>query len=142
MNVVNDLDIRWQQRLKNYQKALKHLETVVALSKERQLSDIEKQGLIKAFEFTFELAWNVMRDYFIYQGNVSITGSRDAIREAFKRELIIDGEGWMKMIISRNNSSHTYNEDVADEIVTDVVSRYFESFQEFNKRMQGLVHDE
>jgi hypothetical protein len=44
------------------------------------LNELEEQGLIQAFEFTW--AWNVMKDYFEYQGNTTITGSRDATREA------------------------------------------------------------
>jgi len=80
-------DIRWKQRLSNYQRVLQQLSDAVALGKQRPLSNLEQQGLIKAFEFTHELAWNVMKDYFQYQGNSSITGSRDAIREAFQRDL-------------------------------------------------------
>ncbi|SEF46462.1 Nucleotidyltransferase substrate binding protein like [Algoriphagus boritolerans DSM 17298 = JCM 18970] len=75
--------IRWQQRLTNYSKALRQLERAVALSRERELSDLEEQGLIQAFEFTHELAWNVLKDFFAFQGNPDITGSRDASREAF-----------------------------------------------------------
>lgn len=86
------------------------------LGRQRPLSEIEQLGLIKAFEFTHELPWNVMKDYFEYQGNTSITGSRDATREAFRRNLIDDGEGWMEMLQSRNKTSHTYNQEVADEI--------------------------
>jgi len=56
-----------------------------------------KQGLIKSFEFTHELAWNVIKDFFFYQGNSSIMGSRDASREAFSKGLIDDGSTWMKM---------------------------------------------
>ncbi|MCU0401987.1 MAG: nucleotidyltransferase substrate binding protein [Algoriphagus sp.] len=100
--------IRWQQRLSNYSKALRQLELAVELSKERPLSNLEEQGLIQAFEFTHELAWNVLKDYFAFQGNPDITGSRDASSEAFRRGLIEDGEGWMEMIKSRNQSSHTY----------------------------------
>nr|VFJ60551.1 MAG: nucleotidyltransferase substrate binding protein, HI0074 family [Candidatus Kentron sp. DK] len=74
------LDIRWRQRFDNYRRALARLRDAVSLRKKRPLSDLEQQGLIKAFEFTHELAWNVMKDYFEYQGNTSITGSRDAIR--------------------------------------------------------------
>ena len=80
-------DIRWKQRLSNYQRVLQQLSDAVALGKQRPLSNLEQQGLIKAFEFTHELAWNVMKDYFQYQGNSPITGSRDAIREAFQRGL-------------------------------------------------------
>ena len=136
--IPNDIDIRWQQRLGNFQKALQQLDSAVALSRRRELSDLEKQGLIKAFEFTHELAWNVMRDFFIYQGNTSITGSRDATREAFQKELIADGEGWMEMIRSRNLTSHTYNQAVADEIVAKVTGLYHSLFQAFETRMQDL----
>ena len=106
-------DIRWQQRLNQYQKALAQLNEAVELSRKRALSRIERQGLIKAFEFTHELAWNVMKDFFVWQGNTAITGSRDATREAFAKGLITDGEGWMEMIKSRNHTSHTYNEETA-----------------------------
>ena len=76
-------DIRWQQRLASYHKARQRLVSAVQLAAARPLSDLEKQGLIQAFEFVFELAWQVMKDYFLYQGNPEISGSRDAIRSAF-----------------------------------------------------------
>jgi nucleotidyltransferase substrate binding protein (TIGR01987 family) len=110
----------------------------VELSRQRPLSELEEQGLIQAFEFTHELAWNVMKDYFEYQGNTSITGSRDATREAFRRTLITDGEGWMEMIQSRNKTSHAYNREVADEIAEKVTDAYHDLFMAFEKRMQDL----
>lgn len=131
-------DIRWQQRFSHYQKALQQLSSAVKLSQQRPLSELEEQGLIQAFEFTHELAWNIMKDYFEYQGNTSITGSRDATREAFRRTLITDGEGWMEMIQSRNKTSHTYNREVADEISAKVTDVYHDLFMAFEKRMQGL----
>ena len=135
---MNHQDIRWQQRFSNYQKALLQLSNAVELSRQRPLSEIEKQGLIKAFEFSHELAWNVIKDYFEYQGNTSIMGSRDAIREAFQKNLIADGEGWMEMIQSRNKTSHTYNQEVADEIADKVIAIYHDLFKTFEKRMQDL----
>ena len=102
---MNNLDIRWQQRLDHYKKALRQLESSVELSRRRPLSELEKLGLIKAFEFTYELAWNVMKDYFEYQGTTSLMGARDAVREAFQKGMIADGEGWMEMIQSRNQTS-------------------------------------
>lgn len=133
-------DIRWQQRLQNYQRALAQLQKAVDLSKTRNLSELEQQGLIQAFEFTHELAWNVMKDYFVYQGNTSITGSRDAVREAFAVDLIADGQGWMDMIKSRNQSSHTYNLETADAIVKDVVERYAALFESFAQHMEALAY--
>jgi len=133
-----DQNLRWVQRLSNYAMALQQLSNAVELATQRPLSDLEKQGLIQAFEFTHELAWNVMKDYFVFQGNPAITGSRDAVRESFNKTLIEDGEGWMEMIKSRNQSSHTYNQRVADEIVEKVINHYHALFTAFLHHMQDL----
>ena len=135
---MSELDIRWQQRLANYAKALEQLGNAVTTSQQRMLSELEKQGLIQAFEFTHELAWNVMKDYFAYQGNPGISGSRDAAREAFQKGLVEDGEGWMEMIKSRNQTSHTYRQQVADEIAGLILRRYFPLFQQFLTTMNRL----
>ena len=135
---MSELDICWQQRLANYAQALDQLGNAVATSQQRMLSELEKQGLIQAFEFTHELAWNVMKDYFAYQGNPGISGSRDAAREAFQKGLVEDGEGWMEMIKSRNQTSHTYRQQVADEIAGLILRRYFPLFQQFLTTMNRL----
>ena len=139
--IMRNSDIRWVQRLQNFRKALAQLNNAVALSQHRELSDLEEQGLIQAFQFTHELAWNVMRDYFLYQGNDSIHGSRDATREAFQKGLIRYGDGWMEMIKSRNQTSHTYNEETAKEIVDKITSVYILLFNEFRNGMESLNPD-
>ncbi len=135
-------DIRWIQRFSNYKKALVQLEAAVKISIERQLSDLEKQGMIQCFEYTHELAWNTLKNYLEYQGNNSIKGSRDATREAFKVELISDGEAWMDMIKSRNQSSHTYNEETAHDIVTAIINTYYPLFVELQTVIQNLIQKE
>lgn len=134
-------DMRWIQRLNNYQRALQQLTDAVSLGRQRPLSKLEQQGLIKAFEFTHELAWNVMKDYFKYQGNTSITGSRDAIREAFKQGLIKQGEQWMETIANRNRSSHTYDEEQANQLAEVIANHYLVLFQAFGHRMQELANN-
>jgi nucleotidyltransferase substrate binding protein (TIGR01987 family) len=136
---MKDQDIRWKQRFANFISALDNLTKAVALSKERELSNLEKQGLIQTFKFTHELAWKVMKDYFFDQGNNEITGARDAARMAFQNELIIDAEGWMDMIKSRNLSSHTYNNEVADEIAHEITERSAGLLDAFRLKMQDLL---
>ncbi|MBP6218634.1 MAG: nucleotidyltransferase substrate binding protein [Oligoflexales bacterium] len=131
--------IRWQQRFSNFLNAFSQLEMAVDLTKQRSLSELEKQGLIQAFEFTHELAWNILKDYLSYQGVFDLIGSRDTSREAFQRQLISQGEDWMEMIKSRNLSSHTYNKKIADEIIQLIISRYYKCFSEFKNKMQTLV---
>ena len=131
-------DIRWIQRLNNFLKALSQLENAVNLAYQRDLSELEKQGLIQAFEFTFELAWKVMKDYFYFQGNNSIHGSRDAIKEAFNNDLIKNGHLWMDMIVSRNKTSHTYDENTTSEIVDNIINKYYSAFVDFKNKMLEL----
>lgn len=133
-----DKDIRWEQRFYNYNKALAQLEKAVALADERALTELERQGLIQSFEFTHELSWNVIKDYFEYQGITSINGPKDAVRMAFNRELITEGDTWMEMIKSRNKTSHTYNEDTATEIEKKIKQQYIQLFQSFRTTMEGL----
>ena len=134
---MEEQDIRWKQRFSNYQKALSQLEKFIIKD---DLNELEKQGLVQAFEYTYELAWNVMKDYFTYeQADENITGSRDAIRLAFKRGLVTDGDNWMDMIVSRVKSSHTYNEETATEIVEKILNSYFNLFVAFNNKMKTLL---
>lgn len=131
---LND-DIRWLQRFSNYRKALSQLEKFVLKG---NLSDMEEQGLIKAFEYTYELAWNTLKDYLEYQGTLNMAGPRDVIREAYKANLIADGEGWMNMLVSRNLTSHSYNEDTADEIAHAVLTNYFPLFKKLESKLETL----
>ncbi len=132
-------DIRWQQRFANYKKALCQLESAVYLLRERELSDLEKRGLIQAFEVTHELAWNTLKDYLQWQGIKGITGSRDTVREAFSNNLLNDGEVWMSMLIDRNKTSHTYNVETANEIVLNIDQSYIDKFKELDSKMGSLV---
>ena len=128
-------DIRWHQRLANYSRALMQLQKAVALRQSRELSELEQQGLIQAFEFTHELAWKVMKDYLRSLGMDALIASRDSTRAAFAAELILDGEAWMDMILSRNLSSHTYNLDIAANLVSKIVPTYASLFGAFEKKM-------
>lgn len=144
-------DIRWEQRFSNYNKALQKLTEARAyilekLEKEKldQINDTEeildeiiKEGLIQRFEYTFELAWNVMKDYAFYQGNSEISGSRDAIRFANSAQLINQAHIWMDMIRSRIKTSQSHNEETADEIFHLIMHAFFSEFISFHNTMEG-----
>ena len=132
------IDVRWRQRFANFKKALTQLEGAVALSQQRKLTQLEKQGVIQAFEFTHELAWNVLKDFLEDQGEQNIRGSKDATRAAFKVSLITDGEQWMAMIQSRNISSHTYDEKIAESLVAVIFEHYFPLFKTLVSEMESL----
>ncbi len=136
---MENQDIRWIQRLSNFSKALGQLTEFVGKGK---LNKLEEQGLIQSFEYNYELAWNTIKDFYEYQAETDIQGSRDAIRLAFKRGLIEDGETWMKMIDSRNLTTHTYNEDTASEIVTEILENYYKMFIKLQKKLKEFEEKE
>ncbi len=132
-------DIRWQQRFSNYQKALAQLERFI---EPPALNEREQQGLIKAFEYSFELAWNTLRDLLRSQGNATLLGSRDTLREAFRLGLIEQGETWMLMIQDRNLTSHTYNRATADAIADHITDRYLPCFRQLHSRLELRLQQE
>ena len=135
---MTNQDTRWLQRFSNYQKALLTLFEAADLAATRALSNLEQQGLIQGFEFTHELAWNVLKDYLEEQGFVGIIGSKNATREAFKNALIADGDVWMDMIKARNMTSHTYSTAVAQGIATDILQRFYPAFKAMELTFSAL----
>lgn len=103
-------------------------------------NELEQQGLIQAFEYTHELAWNMMKDFLKDRGNTEIYGSKDATRQAFNAGLISDGAVWMEMIKTRNLTSHTYNENIADEIFALIMQKFFPALKNLADTFT-LLHD-
>ena len=129
-------NIRWQQRFNNYQKALSQLSKFIQT---KNLNELEEQGLIQSFEYTHELAWKTLADFIKNSGNVEIYGSKDATREAFNLGLISNGAVWMNMIISRNMTSHSYNEETTIKIISGIKNDYYQEFQKLEKKFLKLL---
>ena len=128
-------DIRWIQRFTNFSKALTQLAKFI---EKGELNELEKQGVIQAFEYTYELAWNALKDYLEAQGETDIHGSRDTFRLAFKRGLIENGEVWMAMVASRTLTSQTCNEETAETIAHDGAAIYFQEFKALQSKLESL----
>lgn len=136
---MSEKDVRWIQRFGNYSKALGQLSKFI---EKKELNELEKQGLIQAFEYTYELAWNTIKDFFENQGETGIHGSRDAFRLAFRRGLVENGQTWMDMIKSRSLTTHTYNQEVADAIADAIFNTYYTEFARLEKNFQALKNKE
>ncbi|MCA9979992.1 MAG: nucleotidyltransferase substrate binding protein [Anaerolineales bacterium] len=135
MSSSSNPEMRWVQRYSHFSKALSQLSKFIAKG---ELNELEEQGIIQAFEYTYELAWNLLKDYFEAQGETNIHGSRDAFRLAFRRGLITEGEIWMNMIKDRTLSVHTYNEATAKKISQAVFEQYYPEFVQLSARFQQI----
>jgi nucleotidyltransferase substrate binding protein (TIGR01987 family) len=140
--MVRNPDVRWRQRFQSFRKAFAQLSSATELAAKRPLTELEQQGLIQAFEFTHELAWNTLKDFLESRGALNIYGSKDATREAFARGLIANGEEWMAMIAGRNRSSHTYNEKTARELGDAILRSFAPEFAAFAVTFTALEKEE
>lgn len=129
---MNTQDIRWIQSFNYYAKAQALLSRFIDKG---ELNELEKQGLIQAFEYVYELAWNLLKDYFEDQGETTIHSSYDTFLLAFRRGLIEDGETWMDMIKSKTLAIQSYDEETTEQIVGDIFNRYYAQFV----RLQSIV---
>ena len=135
---MSDEDIRWKQRFSNYQKALKKVSEVVEESSLEDLSELEVEGLIQRFEYTYELAWNTLQDLFKHRGYTDITGPTPVLEQAFKDGFIEDAEGWRRLKRSRQLTSHTYDSSTAEEIAKEVVEEYHGLFKQLEEKLEKL----
>lgn len=130
----NTKDIRWRQRFINFSKAFNQLERFIG---RKELNELEEQGLIKAFEYTFELSWKTLQDLLKEKGYLDILGPRPVIEQSFKDGYIEDGKEWMKMHKSRNLATHTYNEETAEEIIIDIRKTFFYLFRDLKLKLEA-----
>lgn len=116
--------IRWKQRLENFERAILLLKEALEM-RPGGLSDLEKEGVVQRFEYTFELAWKTLKDYLVYSGVVfdQITPRR-VVKQAFAARIIQDGQLWIEMLEQRNLMSHVYDRETFDTVFCNIAQRY------------------
>ena len=132
-------EIRWQYRFNNYSRAYSLLREALEDGVE-PLNQLELEGVVQRFEFTFELSWNLLKDRLQYDGLVFATVTpRNVIREAYSAKLIEDCETWMDMLADRNLMSHTYDFDRFKVVVENIHSRYLKVLNDLYQRLMAEV---
>jgi len=120
-------DTRWKQRLSDLKKSAKRLGEA---TDKKEFTELEKDGLIQRFEFTFELAWKTLKDYLESQGFDNVSSPKKALQKSFPMELISDGNVWMDMLEDRNRMSHLYNREASEIIFKNIKNKYAPAIDE------------
>jgi nucleotidyltransferase substrate binding protein (TIGR01987 family) len=123
---------RTKELLADYEKAFSRLQEAIASQIE---SDLLVDAVIQRFEFTFELSWKLMKSYLNFQG-IECNSPRQSIKEAFRLNLIKNGDAWIDMMMDRNKTSHIYDEQEASSIYNKIISTYVDLFASFLDRMK------
>ena len=106
----------------DFSKALKRLEE--ALNEDLSKGTIIIDGAIQRFEFTFELSWKLTKAVLNHLGTEAAS-PRGVIKEAFKANVMKDGEGWIDMLEDRNKTLHIYDEEQALTIYDKIKKNHF-----------------
>lgn len=124
-----NLDIRWQQRFQNFERAFTLLRTALEERAPEKFNQLELEGLVQRFEYTFELAWKTLKDYLEHQGvALSEATPRAVLKAAFAAKIIDDGQTWIDMLAHRNLMSHTYDCEKFEQAVRALRARYVDAF--------------
>lgn len=128
------MEIRWHYRFRNFSRAYTLLSE--ALEPEvAELNELEREGAIQRFEYTFQLAWLTLKDRLEYGGVVfTEVTPRTIIQQAFAAKLIDDAEVWIDMLVDRNLMSHTYDFDRFQAVLESVRGRYLPVLGELYER--------
>ena len=130
-------DIRWKQRFQNFDRAFVLLREALENGPDT-LNQLEKEGVIQRFEFSFELAWKTLKDFMEQDGFVFATITpRQVLKDAFAAKILPDGQVWIDMLDHRNLLSHTYNLAKFEEAVKMVHEQYLAAFDQLHEFLQG-----
>lgn len=137
---MNENSPKWLERLATFKNAIGRLAEVIDLSRQRKLNQFECDSLIKRFEFTFEMAWKLMMSYEKENGVTELHGSKDVVRQAYSMSIIENGESWLEMIDARNNTSHLYDEEMAADVMDEIIQTYYPLFMELQNKMDEIAN--
>lgn len=113
------------KKVENYLKAVQRLDEANAEYLKNIENDVIRDGLIQRFEFTFELAWKASKEYLIDQGfSNDLHFPKQVLRAAYENHMIDDEEVWLKMLDSRNRTSHIYDDRVAAAIAENITGSF------------------
>lgn len=132
----NSDPIRWQQRLQQFTKAEQRLSEAL-LEGYGVLSRLEQEGVIQRFEYTFELAWKVLKDLLFCEG-FDVKSPREVIRQAFEAEYLNadDTEVALDALAKRNLLTHTYEEEIMLEALELIQGQFQPMLNRLVKTLQ------
>ena len=125
-----------EERYGNYKNALERLKEAML----EEPTAIIIDGTIQRYEFTFELAWKIMKDYLEYNGFVDgLSSPRNIIQLAFQNKIIKNGDIWIQMMLDRNLLSHLYDEEKSREIYNNIKNSYLVQFEQLKQFLEENI---
>ncbi|SFX25253.1 nucleotidyltransferase substrate binding protein [Marinospirillum alkaliphilum] len=139
---MTNMDVRWKQRFSNFSRAFNLLRSALELDA-ASLSQLEKEGIIQRFEYTFELAWKVLKYKMEADGLVlDQISPKSIIRQAYSAKYLDQAELWLQMIGDRNLMSHTYDFTKFEAVIQTLRQDYLPALEDLHLMLLEANLDE
>jgi nucleotidyltransferase substrate binding protein (TIGR01987 family) len=112
-------------------KALKKLDEGIKKAKDQ----LDNDGVIQRFEFTFELTWKTLRLYLLAEG-INTNSPKEALKAAYRLGLLDDEDIFLDMLTDRNQAAHIYSEDFSKKTISRIKKNYLNAFQKLSKELK------
>ena len=99
-------------------------------------SQLERDGVIQRFEFSFELLWKTIKRLAGIQG-IEVRTPRESLEEGFRIGWISNESLFMEMLIDRNRAAHVYDQKMADDLFGKIRDQYTPALEEVLARLEA-----
>ncbi len=127
-------------RFEQYKSAVDRLEEVIGAYKNNN-NQIIVDAMIQRFEFCVELSWKLLKDYLLRENVGDFNSPRSVMKEAYKMNIITEGELWLDMLEDRNLTSHTYDEIVANTIRDNILNTHYALLKKLKETMEEKFYE-
>lgn len=126
----------FMKKYENFLNAFNNLKDIY--NYEEPYGNVEMTGLVGLFEVCIEQSWKAMKELLVDSGfDEGRTGSPKMIlKTAYEARMIQNEEMWLNALVSRNNVAHSYNRDIAMDIIDKTKKYYYDLFAELKAELE------
>lgn len=128
---------RLNERIENFNKALQIFNDAVSAYNKGKENILTHMALIQSYEVCFELSWKVLKDY-LGENGIVVYLPKEVIKEAFNKNVIANGQIWIDMLNARNATSHEYNMNKVNLILSQISTSYYKVLNNFSDWLKEL----
>jgi nucleotidyltransferase substrate binding protein (TIGR01987 family) len=103
--------------------------------------ELDKDGVIQRFEFTFELLWKVLK-IFLEDSGIEVKTPKESLKQAFKIGWLGEEKVFLDMLEDRNKTSHIYDKETSEEIFERIKTTYLLAMENLLERLKMRVEIE
>lgn|GEM_PF-189559 len=126
------------EHLENFGRGLSLLSQALSSGPD-SLNPLEKEGVIRRFEYCLDLAWKAAMEFLQASGlRIAPITPREVIHQAVAAGIAADGQVWIDMFNHRNLLAHNYDGVIIAEVTYALTSCYLPAMEQLLEQLKQL----